>query len=52
MYGQWLYLEIAYVWTMVISGHSLSMDSGFIKTLYMYGQWLYLDMFNVWTVVI
>jgi len=63
MCGQWLYQDIVYVltgiisdivyvWTVVNSRHGLCMDSGYISTLFKYGQWLYLDMFNVWTVVI
>jgi hypothetical protein len=36
MYRQWLYQDIVYAWTVVISRHCLRMDSGFIKTLFMH----------------
>ena len=52
MHGQWLYQDIAYAWRVVISGHILCIDSGYIKTLFMYGQWLYQDIVYEWTVAI
>jgi hypothetical protein len=43
MYGQWLYQDIVYVWTVALSRHCLCIESGYIKTFFMYGQWLYQD---------
>jgi phage-related holin len=38
MYGQWLYLNIVYVLTVVISRHCSCIDRGYIKKLFMYEQ--------------
>jgi hypothetical protein len=45
--GQWLYEDIVYVWTVVISEHCLCIDSGYIKTLFMYRQRLYQEIVYV-----
>ena len=52
MYGQWLYEDIVYVWTVVISRHCVRMNSGYIWTLFMNGQWIYQEIAYVWRVVI
>jgi hypothetical protein len=46
-HGQWLYEDIVYVWTVVISEHCLCIDSGYIKTLFMYRQKLYQEIVYV-----
>jgi len=59
----WLYQDIVFVWTVVISRHCLCMtvvisrhclciEIGNIKKLFIYRQWLYQDIAYVWTVVI